>query len=356
MSNNSFLTRRSTMIACAGFAMLMMPFATANAQSISDLEAAAKTEGQIVSLGMPDDWANWGEMWKAIMGKYGVTHADTDLSSAEQLAKFEAEGANASADICEVGLEFMPVAVKKGLSQPYKTKNWDKIPDWAKDKDGNWAFSYTGTIAFVINKNIKNPPRSFADLATGDYKITVGEVGKRAAANAAVLAAAIALGGSETNLQPGLDLYAKLAKQNRLLTINPTVALMEKGEIQVGIVFDFNALSWRDVAGKEKWDVLIPSDGSVTTGYSTIINAFAKRPNIAKLTREFAFSDEGQAMFAKGYARPILIDGLNLSSEAAAHLLPSEQYRNAKPINPETWPGAAKKLGTMWQEQVASKM
>jgi len=85
------------------------------------------------------------------------------MSSAEELAKFEAEKANASADIGEIGIEFGPVAVKRGLSVAYKPSNWDKIPNWAKDHDGNWALDYTGTIAFLISNDVKNPPESFAE-------------------------------------------------------------------------------------------------------------------------------------------------------------------------------------------------
>jgi putative spermidine/putrescine transport system substrate-binding protein len=55
------------------------------------LEAKARAEGTIISLGCPDDWANWGAQWKAITTKYGVTHTDTDMSSAEELQKFESE-------------------------------------------------------------------------------------------------------------------------------------------------------------------------------------------------------------------------------------------------------------------------
>ena len=328
----------------------------AMAQDIPALEAEARKEGSFASLGMPDEWANWGALWKAIDTRYSVTHVDTDMTSAEQLAKFEAEKANPTADICEVGAEFAPVATKKGLAASFKTSNWDKIPDWAKAPDGTWAIHYTGTVAFVVNKKVKSPPKSFSDLATGDYKVTVGEVGKRAAANVAVLAAAVALGGSEADLQPGIDLFIKLAQQKRLLTINPVIALMEREEIEVGIVFDFNALAWRDVVGRDKWDVVIPSDGSVSSGFSTIINPVAKHPALAKLTREFAFSDEGQILFAEGYARPVRVDQITLPADVQAKLLPSAQYAHARPIDPVAWPASARKLTQMWQEQVAPKL
>ncbi|HVJ33198.1 MAG TPA: extracellular solute-binding protein [Terriglobia bacterium] len=349
----SFRTGLATGLLMLGLAI---SGASAAEQSIAELEAQAKAEGQIVSVGMPDDWANWGGLWKAIQAKYGATHTDTDMSSAEELAKFEAEKANASADIGEIGLEFGPIAVKRGLSVAYKPSNWDKIPDWAKDKNGNWALGYTGTIAFLISKDVKNPPKSFADLLNGDYKVSVGEVGKAAQSNAVVLAAAIAQGGGEEKLQPAIDLFAKLAAQKRLLPINVNVALMEKGEVQVGIVWDFNALSWRDTVGRDKWDVIIPADGSVTSGYTTVINPYAKHPALAKLTREFVFSDEGQIAFANGYARPIRIDQITLPAETAAKVLPSSQYAKARPIQAELWTNAAKGLAKLWQEQVASKL
>ena len=198
---------------------LLAPMSGVSAQSLSDIEAAARKEGKVVSLGMPDDWANWGDIWKALSAKYGVTHTDTDMSSGEALAKLEAEKSNPSADITEIGLEFAPIAIAKGLSQPYKPTNWDKIPEWAKDKDGQWALSYTGTIAFLISKDVKNPPKTFNDLLTGDYKVSIGEVGKATQSNVGVLAAAFALGGSETNIQPAIDFFAKLAEQKRLLPI-----------------------------------------------------------------------------------------------------------------------------------------
>jgi putative spermidine/putrescine transport system substrate-binding protein len=131
---------------------------------------------------------------------------------------------------------------------------------------------------------------------------------------------------------------------------------MEKGEIEVGIVWDFNALNYRNLVGKDKFDVLIPSDGSVTSGYTTTINAYAKRPNIAKMVREHIFSEEGQITFARGFARPILIDSITLPADVAENVLPAEQYAKARPVNAALWMDTAKMLGRQWQEQVLSKM
>lgn len=149
----------------ASAVVLTLPVAQAADNDLAALEKAARSEGQVNSVGMPDSWANWKDTWNDISSKYGLKHSDTDMSSAQELAKFDAEKENASADIGDVGAAFGPIAVAKGVTQPYKPTHWDQIPAWAKDKDGHWALAYTGTIAFLIDKQqVKDIPHSWADL------------------------------------------------------------------------------------------------------------------------------------------------------------------------------------------------
>jgi len=350
------ITRRATLAAALGAGALLASARDARAAAFDDLLASAKKEGTVNSVGMPDDWANWAATWKAITDKYGLKHVDTDMSSAEELAKFAAERTNASADIGDVGFEFGAIAAERALAAAYKPSTWDQVPAWAKDPEGRWALAYTGTIAFMVAKDVANPPRSWADLLTGSYKIACGDVGKAAQSNAAVLACAIAMGGDESNVTPAMDLFAKLAKQKRLLTITALPANMARGEIQVGLAWDFNGLNYRDKVGGDRFTVAIPSDGSVTSGYTTIINKFAKNPNAAMLTREYIFSDEGQANLADGYARPIRVDNIKLSDAARAKLLPTSQYAKARPIDPKLWGEGARKVPALWQERVLTEM
>lgn len=330
----------------------------ANAQSLSELETAAKKEGQVNSLGMPDTWANWKDTWEDLNKKYGLAHTDTDMSSAQEIAKFEAEKKNATADIGDVGASFGPIAKKKGVTVAYKTSYWDDVPAWAKDDEGHWMLAYTGTIAFIINKDIvKDIPRSWADLRNGSYKVTVGDVSAAAQAVNAVLAANFALGGDEKDLTPALEFFAELAKQGRLGNTDPSITNLEKGEVEVGIVWDFNGLNYRDQIDPNRFEVLIPSDGSVISGYSTIINKYAKNPNAAKLTREYIFSDAGQINLARGYARPIRAEKITLPADVVAKLLPAEQYAKAQPIKDNAaWEKTAQKLPRQWQETVIMNM
>lgn len=343
-------------ILVTGFLASVLSISVAAADAPSDLNAlvaAAKKEGVVNSLGMPDDWANWKDTWAQMKSKYGITHQDTDMSSAQEIAKFDAEKTNASGDIGDVGHSFGPIAVTKGVTQAYKPSTWKDIPAWAKDTDGHWMLAYTGTMSFISNnKLVKNPPKNWKDLLAGKYKVTVGEVGVASQANSAVLAAAIAGGGDEKNLAPAYQLFAELAKQGRLSLANPSIANLEKGEIEVALLWDFNALSYRDKLDASNFTVAIPQDGSVIAGYTTIINKYAKNPNAAKLAREYIFSDEGQINLARGNARPIRT-AVVMPKDVKAKMLPEAQYRNAKPIQDfAAWEATTKTLPRQWQEQV----
>lgn len=330
----------------------------AGAQDLTQLEQAARAEGRVNSVGMPDSWANWKDTWADLKRLYGLEHSDTDMSSAQEIAKFAAEKNNASADIGDVGAAFGPIAVQQGVTQPYKPSTWAQIPDWAKDADGHWMLAYTGSIAFIVNTQlVKDVPRSWADLKTGRYKIAIGDVSSAAQAVNGVLAAAIANGGDEKNLQPGLDFFADIARQGRLSLANPTIQTLEKGEVEVGVVWDFNGLGYREQIDAKRFEVLIPSDGSVISGYSTIINKYAKHPNAAKLAREYILSDAGQINLAKGNARPIRAEHLTLPAEVQAKLLPNEQYAKVRPIeDADAWEKSAKVLPQLWQEHVIIEM
>ncbi|WP_052339131.1 ABC transporter substrate-binding protein [Gorillibacterium massiliense] len=321
-----------------------------------ELLPLAQKEGNLVSVGMPDSWANWKGTWDDLKSKYNINHTDTDMSSAEELAKFESEK-NSPPDIGDVGISFGPIAEQKGLTLKYKTEYWDDVPAWAKDDDGDWMVGYTGTISFLTNKSlVKNPPKSWADLKNGDYKVVVGDVTKASQAQNAVLAAAIAFGGSETNLQPGLDFFADLAKQDRISKVDATLANLQKGEVQVVILWDFNALGYRDQIDPAKFEVHVPSEGSVISGYASVINKNAKNPNAAKLARNYIFSDEGQINLAKGYARPIR-SSVKLPEDVSAKLINNDEYKNVKPIQDyKAWEKAIKELPQLWLEQVQSKI
>jgi putative spermidine/putrescine transport system substrate-binding protein len=297
------------------------------------------------------------QTWTDLKTKYGIDHTDLDMSSAEEISMFKEEGTDATKDIGDVGQQWGPVAKQEGVTLAYKTSHWDDIPDWAKDDTGNWVVCYYGTMSIITNnKLVKDPPRSFADILKGDYKVTLGDVTTASQAQHAVLASAYALGGSIDDLQPAYDFWKTLAQQGRLDVGETSVARIESGEIAVCMLWDYNALGYRDNAVKDNPDasftVNIPSDGSVQSGYASIINANAPDPAAACLAREYILSDEGQINLARGYATPIR-SNVKLPDDVTAKRIDASQYgSNVHTIDYQKWTDVCQKMITYWQENI----
>ena len=167
-------TFAATLVAACALGATVSQAATPEVEAL--LQAAQK-EGAVYSVGMPNTWANWVKTWNDLQTKYKIKTQDTDMASAEQISKFMAEGENATSDIGDVGFEFGEIAKKRGITMPYKPSTWDQIPGWAKDPDGHWCLAYTGTVAFIINKElVKDIPRTWSDLLKGTYRVSVGAV------------------------------------------------------------------------------------------------------------------------------------------------------------------------------------
>jgi putative spermidine/putrescine transport system substrate-binding protein len=315
---------------------------------IAELMAATLTEGAINSYGMPVGWTNFGEIFDRFTVLYGapgtpLTHTDTDMSSAEEITKMDAEKNNPVADIGDIGILFGPIAVDTGVAECYKATVWDEIPDYAKDPNGCWTGWYQGTISFAVNTDATGGfvPQTWEDLKNPALagKVAISDPIAAAQGQFAVMAAAFAHGGSETNIQPGIDFFQQLNDVGNMSPLAPSQANLEKGEIGVGIVWDYIALPMRDqLAGVTPVEVVIPSDGTTSAPYVALLNTYGAHKNAAKLLLEYVLSDEGQILQAKTYARPIR-DSVVLPDEIAAAFPPAEAYAAVKPIS--DWVAAA---------------
>lgn len=321
---------------------------TASADTIAALEAATRAGGALNSYGMPDTWTNFGVMWDAFTAKYGLSHSDTDMSSAEEIQKFDAEKHNPVADIGDIGIQFGPVAVETGVTECYKASVWDSIPDWAKDPDGCWTGWYTGTMAFAVNKEIvANVPQSWADLLKPEYKGQVAISDPRTTAQGAMsfLAANFAMGGDESNLQPGFEYFEQLADAGNFVPVAPSQANIEKGEAAIALVWDFRGLPIRDtLADSVEIEVVIPSDGTTSAPYVAIINKYGAHKDAAKLFLEYVLSDEGQIIQSKAYARPIRSD-VQLPADIEAKFPPASAYDSVIPVT--DWVKAAESIASL---------
>ena len=324
-------------------------------ESIDEIAAAAKEGGQVISYGMSDDWVNLGNIWKAIEDKYGITHTDTDMTSAEQITRLLAERDAPVMDVADIGYDALGKLLENNLAMEYRNTYWDKIPENFKDPDGRWAIAYWGAISFLVNKDlVTNIPQTWDDLLKPEYKDMICSRDPRTStyATGSVLAAALAHGGGEDNVQPGLDFFKQLRESgNWREGVVLNVASVQKGECPISIVYDFDGFNKRDATGLPL-EVVIPKDGTVGMLFAEYISDVAPHPNAAKAANDFLFSDEGQIMLATGYAHPGRSD-VKLPDDVAAKLLPESAYPNLHfPSSLENFMVAVKNIVDGWNQIV----
>jgi putative spermidine/putrescine transport system substrate-binding protein len=343
---------RFKMLLSLGVATVLMAVATpgARGQGAAELAAGAKREGKLVSYGMSDDWVNFENIFKAIEQRYGVKHADTDMTSAEEITRLLAERNAPVMDIADIGYDFLGRLLENNLAMSYRNANWDKIPTQFKDPEGRWAVSYWGAISFLVNTDrVKVMPETWNDLLKPDYKDMVCSRDPRVStyATASVLAAAYANGGGEGNVQPGLDWFKKLRDTGNLrkgVVLN--VASVQKGECPISLVYDFDGFAKRDATGLPL-KVIIPKDATVGMLFAQYVSAVAPHPNAAKVAIDFFFSDEGQVLLAQGYAHPSR--KVALPAEVAAKMLPESAYGKIHfPSGLPAFSAAIKKIADGW--------
>ena len=355
----------SLLIVCLSFGLIGSSIAESSDDlsnlTLEELITKAKEEGHIESVGMPEGWAAWERSWAAIETKYGITHNDVDMSSAEEIALFAAERNDPTKDIGDVGLGFASVAIEEDVVQSFKPSTWDSIPDWAKDPEGRWIVSYTGTICFMVSETLTGGvvPTSWQELMDSDIIVSPGDVIRGASSQVAVLSCAIAMGGGFDNIQPGIDYFVELARAGRLDPGDITKDRLATGEIQlISGRFDFDGVSYRDdiKAGNNpniNIVTLIPQDGAITTGYTLIFNKYSPRPHATALAIEYLLSDEGQIDRAYGGARPIR--EVNLPDDIP--LLPNSMYGNVTPVTDAgLLAKACGEISRAWEEQVLPRI
>ncbi|MDR0584555.1 MAG: extracellular solute-binding protein [Treponema sp.] len=328
-----------------------------NSLTMDELIAGAQKEGHIESVGIPDDWANWGGVWKAVTEKYGLTHHDTDMGSNEELATFAAEKDNPTRDMGDCAFGLMPLAVEMDVVQSYKPTTWDSIPDWAKDPDGRWLLGYLGTLSIIVNKDLAGKDieiRSWQEFKDSGLSITTGEP-SGGATQLGLLSPAFAFGNGLDDVSVAIEFWKEMARAGRIDTGAWGRPRFLQGETQVMVDWDYNNLVTRDIANENGSDMNISlhvlTDSALQTGYCAIINKYAPHPHASALMLEYALSDEGQLEKIKGYASPIR--DISIPNDILAKLLPRQEYTNAIPlVDLEKLSRVTEEISRRWQDEV----
>ena len=280
-------------------------------KNLAEIVAAAKKEGKLNVIALPPDWANYGEIISTFSKKYGISITSDNpngSSSQENQAIVSLKGDPRAPDVVDVSPTFAVAGTVSGLYAKYYVSNYGTVPRSMKDTRGLWTGDYYGSITIGYNANlVKTPPKSFADLLKSEYKNQVAMNGSpltSGSALAGVFAAALANGGSLSNVGPGIDWFAKARSAGNFIPVQTTPQTVASGQTPISIDWDYNNFAYVKEFPQSAWKVVIPSDGQYGGYYCQAVNATAPHPWAARLWQEFIFSDQGQILYLKGYAHP----------------------------------------------------
>ena len=131
-----------------------------------------------------------------------------------------------------------------------------------KDTRGLWTGDYYGSVTIGYNANlVKTPPKSFADLLKPIYKNQVALNGSplsSGSAIAGVFAAALANGGSLSNVSPGVDWFAKARQAGNFIPVQTTPQTVASGQTPISIDWDYNNFAYVKEFPSANWKVVIP--------------------------------------------------------------------------------------------------
>ena len=102
------------------------------------------------------------------------------------------------------------------------------------------------------------------------------------------------------------------------------------GEIPILFDYDFNAYRGKY---KDKANIafVIPAEGTVIVPYVMSLVAKGPNPESAKKVLDHLMSDEGQAIWANAYLRPVREKAM--SKDAQSKFLPAAEYARAKAVD-----------------------
>lgn len=273
------------------------------------LVEAAKAEGQLNVIALPDTWANYGKIISAFEDKYDITvnSADPDVSSAEEItAAKNQQGQDTAPDVFDLG----SAVALDNLDQfaPYQVANWDDIPEGSKEKTGLWVYDYTGLVSIGYDADAVPAPKSLDDLLGSEFagKVALnGDPTQAGAAAAGVYLAALQSGGSADDIQPGVDFFQQLNQAGNFLPLDPTPATIASGETPVVIDWSYNNLAAAtENEGQRNWKTTVLRGSAVGSYYNQAINVDAPHPAAARLWQEFIFSPEAQNLYLAAGAYP----------------------------------------------------
>lgn len=286
----------------------LLPLSAARAQDAVDM-AAAKREGKVV-------WYTSTPIAQAqkIAGLFeketGIKVELFRSGGSEVIRRFQQEAAagRLNADVMTTS---DPAAsqqlARKGAFVPFKPKNFDRIGDQTKDKDGHFIAQRLNIMTIYLRGDRvpeAERPKTWADLAEPRFK------GKLVMTDPSFTALQLTVVGMMSK-ERGWAFYEKLRANDIMIVrgnqqVSDNIKRAER-VIAVGAVDSYAA---EDRAAGHPIVTIYPADGTYVIHAPTAVIKGGPNPHAAKALAEFMIGDAAQKVFPAdgGYAARVDID------------------------------------------------
>lgn len=305
--------------------------------TLQELTASATAEGALTLIATPDDWANYAAIIDGFEADYDI-NVQVVLpfaSSAEELDIVSTSGGEPGRpDVIDIGPSFIQQALEQDLVTAYQPTTWSQIPDSLKDPEGRWIGSYYGLLTIGANTELVDEiPTTWSDLADPRYQGQVvlnGDPRRSGTGFAAVVAAALANGGSYADITPGIDYFARLAQSGNLRVETITPEAVASGAVPIMLDWAYNLTTARSSLQEQGGNLAIhvPRDGIFGSYYAQAITKDPEHPCAARLWMEHLLGDAAAIARLNGLAIPARfasIDAYGLIPPATQEILPSSK-------------------------------
>jgi iron(III) transport system substrate-binding protein len=193
----------------------------------------------------------------------------------------------------------------QGLFVPFKPVNFDKIPDGAKDANGNYIAQRLNIITIYTRSDkiaAADAPRTWEALLDPKYK------GKLVMTDPSFTSLQLTVVGMNAKLK-GWGYYEKL-RQNDIMVVqsNQQVSDMIKRGERVIAAGALDSYAAADRKAGHPIETIYPTDGTFVIPSPTSVVKGSANQNAAKLFAEFMISDEVQKLFPASGAYSARID------------------------------------------------
>jgi iron(III) transport system substrate-binding protein len=296
------MAKRRDALIVAGLVGLTALCGAARAQDAVDVDAARK-EGKIVwyTSTPVEQGQKIADMFQK---EYGIRVEMFRSGGSAILRRFQQEmdAGRAAADVITTSDPAASAAMtKKGLFVAFKPKNFDKVPDAAKDALGHYVAQRLNLMTIYLRHDKIAPadePKSWSDVLDAKYK------GKLVMTDPSFTALQVSVVGMMSKAR-GWGFYEKL-RQNDIMVVQSNQQasdMLKRGErlIAVGALDSYAADERRN---GHPMKTLYPSDGVFVIPSPTAIVKGSPNPNAAKLFAEFMITEGVQKLFPAdgGYA------------------------------------------------------